>query len=156
MRYLWITITTYMFLIVGLAACQPAESTPSNPEGMEEAQTATPGLSPESIQTETLTPVSTSEDTDMVTPVTPNTTAQTLVTLVKEHLAQKLGITVDQIALSEVKPVVWRDASLGCPKPAVDYMPMETPGYSIVLEAGGLTYNYHTDEVKRFVMCNRP
>ena len=92
----------------------------------------------------------------MASPLPPNPNEQKMVTLAKEHLAQKLGIPVDQIALSEVKPVVWRDASLGCPKPAVDYIPMETPGYSIVLEADGLTYNYHTDEVKRFVVCNRP
>lgn len=155
MRYLRI-ISAHLLLFVVMTACQPAESTPLVPGGMEETQTATPGLSPESIQTQTLTPVSTSEDTDMVSPVPPNTNEQKMVTLAKEHLAKKLGIAVDQIALSEVKPVVWRDASLGCPKPAIDYIPMETPGYSIVLEADGRTYNYHTDEVKRFVTCNRP
>ena len=151
MRYLW--ITTYMFLIAGLSACQPAESTPLVPEA---AQTVAPGSSSESMQTKNLTPVSTLEDTDMVSPVSPNTNEQKMVALAKEHLAQKLSVTADQITVLEVKPVIWRDASLGCPKPAVDYIPMETPGYSIVLEADGLTYNYHTDEVKRFVVCNRP
>ena len=155
MRYLWM-ITTQMFLIAVLAACQPAESTPLVSDGMEEAQTATLGLSPESIQTQTLTPVSTSEDMDMVSPVPPDTNEQKMVTLAKEHLAQMLSITVDQIALSEVKSVVWRDASLGCPKPAIDYIRVETPGYNIVLEAGGKTYNVHTDEANRVVMCNRP
>lgn len=153
MRYLWM-ITTYMFLVVGLSACQTAESTPLVPEGME-AQTATRGLNPEGMQTQTLTPVSTSEDTDMVSPVPPNTNEQKLVTLAKEHLAQKLGIAVEQIALAEMKPVVWRDASLGCPKPGIDYIQVETPGYNIVLETGGKTYNYHTDKLNRFVMCNR-
>lgn len=152
MRYLWMIIT-YMFLIVVLSACRPAESTPLI---SDEAQTVTSAVGAESMQTQTLTPVSTLEDTDMASPVPPDTNGQKMVTLAKDHLAQKLGIPVDQIALSEVKPVVWRDASLGCPKPAVDYIPMETPGYSIVLEAEGLTYNYHTDEVKRFVVCNRP
>jgi hypothetical protein len=144
MRYLW--ITTYTFLIVGLSACQPAESTPLIPEGMEGTRTAA----------QALTPISTSEDTHMVSPVPPNTHEQKIVTLAKEHLAQKLAIAVDQIAILEVKSVVWRDASLGCPKPSVDYIPVETPGYSIVLEAGGQTYHYHSDEVKRFVICNRP
>jgi hypothetical protein len=78
------------------------------------------------------------------------------VTLVKEHLARRLGIPLDQIALLEVKPAVWRDASLGCPKPAIDYIPMETPGYNIVLKTGERTYNYHTDQTKRFVVCNKP
>jgi hypothetical protein len=88
--------------------------------------------------------------------MTPDAVSQKMVTLVKEHLAQKLGIPVEQIALSEVKPVVWRDGSLGCPKPAIDYIQVETPGFNILLEAAGQTYNYHTNQSNRFVMCNRP
>ena len=89
-------------------------------------------------------------------PVTPpDEASEKMVILVKGHLAQRLGIAVDQIVLSDVKPVMWRDASLGCPKPAIDYIPMETPGYKILLEAGGQTYNYHTDADQRFVLCNR-
>jgi hypothetical protein len=78
-----------------------------------------------------------------------------MIKLVTEHLAKKLSIVADQIVLSDVKPVRWRDAGLGCPKPGVDYIQMETPGFSIFLEAGGKTYNYHTDETKRFVLCNK-
>ena len=90
----------------------------------------------------------------MDSPVTPNAATQKMVNLVKEHLAQKLGIPAEQVVLSQVKPVVWRDASLGCPKPNIDFMPVDTPGYNIFLQAQGKTYNYHTDEVKRFVVCN--
>jgi hypothetical protein len=85
----------------------------------------------------------------------PDEAAEKLVTLVKQNLAQRLNIAIDQIVLLEIKSVVWRDASLGCPKPAIDYIRVETPGYRIVLEASGQTYNYHTDQVKRFVMCNK-
>ena len=92
----------------------------------------------------------------MTSPIPLDATVQKLVTLVKEHLAQQLGIPVEQIALSEVRSTVWRDASLGCPKPAIDYIPMETPGFNIILETGGRTYNYHTDQAKRFVVCNKP
>jgi hypothetical protein len=93
----------------------------------------------------------------MIPAITPDATAQKMVDLTKEHLAQRLGVAVDQIALVEVRPAVWRDASLGCPKPAIDYIPMETPGYSIILEAAGQTYNYHTDQANRFVQChNKP
>ena len=91
-----------------------------------------------------------------MTPFTPpDATTEKMVALVKEHLANRLGIAVDQIVLAEVKPVVWRDAGLGCPKPGVDYIQVETPGYNVLLQAGGTTYNYHTDETKRFVQCNR-
>ena len=84
-----------------------------------------------------------------------NEVAQNMITLVTQHLAQQLNIPVDQIVVSNVKPVVWRDAGLGCPKPGVDYIQMETPGYNILLEVGGETYTYHTDEAKRFVQCNQ-
>jgi hypothetical protein len=89
-------------------------------------------------------------------PITPpDEAAEKMVILVKGHLAQRLSIAVDQIELLDIKAVVWRDAGLGCPKPAVDYLPMETSGYKIVVEAGGQPYTYHTDAGKRFVLCNR-
>lgn len=91
-----------------------------------------------------------------MTPVTPpDAASEKLVTLVKQHLAQQLGISADQIVLSSVKSVVWRDAGLGCPKPGVDYIQVETPGYNILLEAAGKAYTYHTDATRRFVPCNR-
>lgn len=91
-----------------------------------------------------------------MTPATPpNESAEKMVVRVKEHLAQKLSIPIDQIVLSDIKPVVWRDAGLGCPKPGIDYIQVETPGYNILLESGGKTYRYHTDETKRFVQCNK-
>ena len=91
-----------------------------------------------------------------MTPVTPpNETAEKMVALVKEHLAQRINIAIDQIVLVEIKPVRWRDAGLGCAKPGVDYIQVETPGYDILLQAGGSTYNYHTDETRRFVPCNK-
>ena len=154
MRYLRM-ISAYMLLIVGLGACQPAESTPLIPGGPE-AQPVTPGMTPESLPAQPSNPLLTPEDTDMPSPITPDAVSQKMVTLVKENLAQKLGIPVEQITLSEVKPVVWRDASLGCPKPAIDYIQVETPGFNILLDAGGQTYNYHTNQSNRFVIWNRP
>ena len=91
-----------------------------------------------------------------MTPVTPpNEAAERMVTLVKQHLAQRLSVAMEQIVLSDIKPVVWRDAGLGCPKPNIDYIRVETPGYNVLLEANGKTYRYHTDETKRFVQCNK-
>ena len=154
MRYLRM-ISAYLLLIVVLAACQPANPNIPVPEQIE-PQSVSPGSIPGGPQTQPSNPLLTPEDTDMTSSIPLDETAQKLEILVKEHLAQQLGIPMEQIALLEVKPAVWRDASLGCPKPAVDYIPMEMPGYRIVLEAGGQSYNYHTDDVKRFVVCNRP
>lgn len=154
MRYFWI-VSVCLLVIVLLAACQSAESTPLGPEDLEE-QTATLETIPESKQTQPSNPLLTPEDPDMAPAITPDAAAQKMVDLAKENLAQRLGVALDEIALVQVRTAVWRDASLGCPRPAIDYIPMETPGYNIVLEAGGQTYNYHTDADRRFVLCNRP
>jgi hypothetical protein len=139
MRYVY-TILTLFFLMTSLLACQSAE-----------LSTSVSGVP--SPQTES---TSTQEEITMVTVTPPDAASEKLVLLVKGHLAQRLGIAEDGIVLSDVRPVMWRDASLGCPKPAIDYIPMETPGYKIVLEANEQTYNYHTDADRRFVLCNRP
>ena len=153
MRYGW-TILIMLFLTTGLPGCQAADS--STPAAQEPAiQTDAPGSLPQSSQTLALTPMLPQEDTDMTPATPPNESAEKMVVRVKEHLAQKLSIPIDQIVLSDIKPVVWRDAGLGCPKPGIDYIQVETPGYNILLEAGGTTYRYHTDETKRFVQCNK-
>lgn len=79
---------------------------------------------------------------------------QNMVNLSLENLSRKLNIDVEKIRVTKVTKVVWRDASLGCPKPGVDYLRVETPGFSITLEAEGKTYEFHTDESKRLTLCN--
>ena len=63
-----------------------------------------------------------------------------------DFLARELGISADQITVVSSQPVDWPDASLGCPEPGMMYAQVITPGYKFVLEAGGETYEIHTDE----------
>jgi hypothetical protein len=72
----------------------------------------------------------------------------------RTDLAQRLGVSVDEIAIKEVKAVEWKDASLGCPTRGVNYVQVVTPGYRIVLEAKGQTYDYRTDG-RRIFLCER-
>jgi hypothetical protein len=147
-------ILILLCLLTGLPGCQAADS--SMPVPQEPAiQTDAPGSLPQSNSTLVLTPTLPQEDIDMTPATPPNESAEKMVVRVKEHLAQKLSLAIDQIVLSDIKPVVWRDAGLGCPKPGIDYIQVETPGYNILLEAGGTSYRYHTDETKRFVPCNK-
>jgi hypothetical protein len=94
--------------------------------------------------------------TDMASDVPAGGTGGKMAALAKRHLANKLGVTVEQIAVSDLQPVQWRDAGLGCAKPGVDYLPARTPGYRISLEVGGATYEYHADEGSRVILCTRP
>jgi hypothetical protein len=94
-------------------------------------------------------------------PATPADAVQTspanqpLVELARQALAKELGIDVTAIRLTQIEEVEWRDSSLGCPKPNMNYLQVITPGYRIVLEAQGRSYNYHTDLGKRVVRCDR-
>ena len=145
MRYIWTTLIMIL-MISSLLACQPAELS---------AQTDIPNSLPDSSATQDSTPTPPTEDTNMTPATPPDEATAKMVALVTQHLAQKLGIAAEQVLLSEVKPVVWRDAGLGCPKPGIDYIQVETPGFNIFLEADGKPYNYHTDASKRFVLCNK-
>ena len=163
----WISLITLFALTT--VSCTPSQS--STPIPSEDRQnspqreaspdlsgdsmetTDTPVLTTKDLQTQIVTPGPGLEDKDMTSTETPDADTQKLVELAKEHLARNAGIAVQDIVLSEVKSVLWHDASLGCPKPGVDYIRVETPGYSIRLEASGKTYNYHTDEIKRVIRC---
>lgn len=49
----------------------------------------------------------------------------------------------DAIRVVSAEEVVWNDGSLGCPEPGMMYTMALVPGYRVVLEAEGRTYNYH-------------
>lgn len=69
-------------------------------------------------------------------------------------LAARLKVPETQIAVSRIEEVEWRDASLGCPQPGMMYAQVITPGYRIVLQADGKTYEYHASETHA-VLCRQ-
>jgi hypothetical protein len=90
-----------------------------------------------------------------MTPIpTPDTSAQKMIELAKAHLSRKFGIAVDRIILTEISAASWPDTSLGCPSQGVSYAAVVTPGYSVMLEAQGGVYTYHTDMNSRVVLCS--
>ncbi len=136
-RYILLTV----LLIIALAACraapQPTPVVETEPvEQEEDAATATPSQpAPDE------SPLPQPEDSPLPTPPTNPARAAAV-----DFLARELGFAVDQIAVVSSEAVDWPDASLGCPEPGVMYAQVVTPGYKFVLEAGGETYEVHTDE----------
>lgn len=63
--------------------------------------------------------------------------------MAQEDLAQRLNMAPADIKLIKYEEVEWRDSSLGCPQPKMQYLQVITPGYLIQLEAQGQVYNYH-------------
>jgi len=76
--------------------------------------------------------------------------------LARAALAQELAVADADITVVAVEETVWRDSSLGCPKPGLNYLQVLTPGYKITLEAQGKRYEYHSDANRRVVRCGTP
>lgn len=138
-------IFVYLIVSVGLVlatACGAASAMPVDSKSDEVPRLSTP------------VPVDVT-DRPIVPPVadTPNPAAQKMTDLSREHLSQKLNISIDQIVTESVEPTIWPDASLGCPKAGVSYIQVLTPGFLVYLEAGGQQYLYHTDENESVTLC---
>jgi hypothetical protein len=69
------------------------------------------------------------------------------------ELASALGLETDDVEIVSIEQVDWPDSSLGCPAPGESYATVITPGFRIVLEAGGQRYEYHADTEGRTVRC---
>ena len=73
------------------------------------------------------------------------------VAMVKDDLASRIGVESDLIV---VEYVDWPDTSLGNPQGEMFYAQVITPGYKIILEAGGVQYEYHTGLAGNFTLLD--
>jgi hypothetical protein len=69
-------------------------------------------------------------------------------------LAGRLGIAKSAVKVLQIEAVEWPDASLGCPQPGMMYAQVITPGYRILLEAVGQTYDYRAT-AGRVMLCEK-
>ncbi|MBB5840335.1 hypothetical protein [Kribbella italica] len=74
----------------------------------------------------------------------------------KSDLAERAGVTVDEITLVSSEEVTWPDSSLGCPQPGMMYAQVLTSGSRIILSAGGRTYEYHSGGQRPPFLCETP
>jgi hypothetical protein len=79
--------------------------------------------------------------------------SETIIDLAKRDLAQRLNIEISAITLGSDKEIVWPDATLGCPKPGMDFTPINIPGHILTLQAEGKRFIYHTDDENRVILC---
>lgn len=142
-RYLGLTLI-YLLLLLGFAACVPAESTPGSiPESIQT-------ILPESTQAQPSNPLLTTEATGM--PSTPPP-VEKFVSLSKKDLASRLQIDASTISLVRSENIIWPNAALGCPRPGKVYPPGRVSGYRVWLNAEGKEYLYHTDYNGHVVLC---
>ena len=79
-----------------------------------------------------------------------------LVQKATEDLSKMLSVPAGQIKLVNASKVVWPDGSLGCPQKDMAYTGVLTPGYLVVLETGGMQYEYHSGRDGSLTYCKNP
>ena len=79
-----------------------------------------------------------------------------LVDMATKDLAASLKIKESDIKVAEAEYVTWRDSSLGCPKPDMQYLQVISNGSRIVLKANGAIYNYHSGGNVPPSYCTKP
>ncbi len=79
-----------------------------------------------------------------------------LIAKAKADLADRLGISADDIETVSAEAVVWPDGSLGCPQPGMEYTQVLVDGAKIVLYAQGKTWEYHSGGTRDPFLCSTP
>jgi hypothetical protein len=140
-------------MILAAPACMQPDPSPraaATPSPINSPAAGTPLASPAQSITRTVSP---SPSAAVVPSVAAPAGATAALAAVRRDLAQRLMLAEDQVRLLRAEAVDWPDSSLGCPRPGMAYLQVVTPGYRLVLAAGGASTEYHTDAGGRFVMC---
>jgi hypothetical protein len=70
-----------------------------------------------------------------------------------KDLVARTGAAPESIEVQRAEAVVWRDGSLGCPKPGLMYTQALVDGYWVVLGHEGEAYDYRVNSGGYFAMC---
>ena len=79
-----------------------------------------------------------------------------LVGVAMSDLAARLEVPLEEIGFLGIRLVTWPDASLGCPRPGMNYTQATREGYQIYLRSGGRRYAYHSGLAGPSFFCERP
>ncbi len=67
--------------------------------------------------------------------------------------ASRTGVEVGQVTVLSAELRDWPDGALGCPAPGMLYTQVITPGYQVVIEAGGEQLDYRMNRRGAFRLC---
>lgn len=161
-----LSLLAMALLAVALAACVPPGGTTE--DGMDATSTTSPGSINEDagdptsavqpVGTPLKEPAATAEATAAM-PVDESGALPTgevppalFDTVVADALTRS-GATQSSVTVQTAEQVEWSDGSLGCPAPDMMYTQAIVPGYHVVLDVGGQTYDYRLSERGLIVLC---
>ncbi len=145
----WATIILAFTLL--LAACAPLAAPAPTPTG----QPVPSATQPQPTRPEPQQP----EMVDTPAPTTPAGEIKVpdeVMKVVEADLIARFGSLPADLRVTRFEAVVWSDGSLGCPQPGVFYTQATVPGYSLVLQSGETTYDYHIGSLQaQPVLCEQ-
>lgn len=74
----------------------------------------------------------------------------------KESLATFLGVEKEEIKVVSTEEVEWPDTSLGVPEPGMMYAQVVIPGFKIIYQVAGKTYEVHTNFDGKLAVLVKP
>ena len=75
---------------------------------------------------------------------------------ITNDLAGYLGVPAASVRVLQSQGVIFRDGSLGCPRPGEQYTQALVHGYRVLLTDGKRKYDYRADQQQRFFRCDKP
>lgn len=147
-------------LAVALAGCgqtEPAVPDTGLPTVGMTAQ-ATTGASAMPTANPTAVPTSVPTMPPTVVASQPGVTQDVMVAKARSLLAAQLGMAESALIVRSAEAKAWPDGAVGCPKDGMLYPQVVTPGYLIVFNANGQTYEVHTGREDVIILCenNQP
>jgi hypothetical protein len=79
---------------------------------------------------------------------------QSIVAAAKQDAVAR-GVPSQSITVQSAQRVTWRDGSLGCPAPDMQYTMALVPGWRVILRVGDATYDYHAAASGHLILCPR-
>lgn len=76
-----------------------------------------------------------------------------MVAAIRSDAARRSGVAETAVHVKGVHSVVWRDGSLGCPRPDVAYTQALVPGWQLRVAAGDQMLVYHASRRGQWVWC---
>lgn len=76
----------------------------------------------------------------------PESFSRTTLEVIVDDAARRTGVPMSEIDVTSVEAMTFNDAALGCPVPGKMYAQVLTPGFIVLLEAGGAELDYRVVE----------
>lgn len=67
--------------------------------------------------------------------------------------AGQLGVDRSKLSVVQAEMVTWRDGSLGCPQPGMQYTDALVPGFRVRIRAGEQVLDYHASSRGGLMLC---